>query len=115
MTTGRALEGEILVEQLGGTEGDLQEAAPFASGWRLRLMRLALLATILVLWEVAAGNPRQGEFALIDKFWVSQPSDIWARFVGWVERGTLAFHLAITLQEMATGFVIGSVIGALTG
>src|SRR6476646_150137 len=114
MATTGALEGEILAEDISTSEPELLEAQPFASGWRLRLMRFGLLAGLLAIWEAAAGNPRT-EFALIDKFWVSQPSDILGRLGDWIGRGTLGFHLAITLPEMSVGFVIGSVVGIASG
>jgi NitT/TauT family transport system permease protein len=69
---------------------------------------------ILGAWEGLAGNPKT-EWALVDKFWTSQPSDIYIRLSEWISRGTLWLHLLITLQEMVIGLVIGSVVGIALG
>src|SRR5919202_2857950 len=114
MAVTRPLEGDALVEQLEHSEGELQEAPPFASGWRLALIRLAVLVGLIVVWQLVSGNSKT-EAVLIDKFWVSRPSDILARLADWVTTGKLWLHLLVTLQEMATGLIIGSVIGVVTG
>ena len=114
MATTRVLEGEIVAERLDNSAGELVESARFAEGWRLWLIRLGLLALVMVAWELLAGNPKT-EFALVDKFWTSQPSDIAARLAEWIARGTLWLHLLITLQEMVVGLVIGSVFGIAVG
>ncbi|HEX3245924.1 MAG TPA: ABC transporter permease [Chloroflexota bacterium] len=115
MASTRVLEGDIFVDERLASDDSLAESPPFASGWRLYLLRFGILAVLLVIWELISGNTREGEWALVDKFWMSQPSDILARLVDWISKGTLWFHMAITLQEMATGFVIGSVGGVLIG
>jgi NitT/TauT family transport system permease protein len=115
MATTRVLEGDVFADERLASDDGLRESPPFASGWRLVLIRVGILAAILVSWELVSGNTRGGEAALVDKFWVSQPSDIIARLADWISKGTLWFHMAITLQEMAIGFVIGSVGGVLIG
>jgi NitT/TauT family transport system permease protein len=115
MATTRALEGDIFVDERLAADDSLAEAPPFASGWRLAGIRFGILAGMLTIWELISGSTRDGEFALVDKFWMSQPSDILARLADWIGKGTLWFHMAITLQEMAIGFVIGSVGGVLIG
>ena len=115
MATTRVLEGDVFADERLASDDGLRESPPFASGWRLVLIRVGILAAILVCWELVSGNTRGGEAALVDKFWVSQPSDIIARLADWISKGTLWFHMAITLQEMAIGFVIGSVGGVLIG
>jgi NitT/TauT family transport system permease protein len=114
MATGHALENEMVTEGISAREPVMQESIPFASGWRLGLMRVAFLAAILIIWELVAGDPKT-EPTLVDKFWISQPSDILARLGGWISRGTLGFHLAITLQEMVMGFVLGACLGLVVG
>jgi NitT/TauT family transport system permease protein len=114
VATTRALEAEVSSDQIALKEPELLETQPFASGWRLWVMRLSLVALIVVAWELAAGDPKR-EMVLVDKFWISQPSDIVGRVGNWIERGTLGFHMAITLQEMAMGFTIGSVLGVSIG
>ncbi len=114
MAASRVLEGDVLAESLDATQGQLQERRHFAEGWRLQAIRLGLLAAILVAWEVLSGNPKT-EWTAIDRFWVSQPSDIYARLSEWLLNGTLWLHLLITLQEMLVGFVIGSLVGLALG
>jgi NitT/TauT family transport system permease protein len=115
MASTRVLEGDVFADERLVSDDALSEAPPFASGWRLWLIRLGILAAVLVTWELVSGNTREGEFALVDKFWMSQPSDIIARLADWITKGTLWFHMAITMQEMAIGFIIGSVGGVLVG
>jgi NitT/TauT family transport system permease protein len=114
MAVTRPLEGDTLVERLDRSDDELREAPPFASGWRLALIRLGVLAGLIIVWQLASGNSKT-ETVLIDKFWVSRPSDILARLADWVSTGKLWLHMAVTLQEMATGLIIGSVVGVATG
>lgn len=112
--TPHALEGDVFSDRLAKEEG-LLDAKPFADGWKIWVLRGGLLVTLLLLWELAAGNTRRGEWGLVDKFWVSQPSDIWTRLIEWVTTGVLWRHLAVTLQEMVTGYIIGAVVGISLG
>jgi len=107
------LEGEVTLDT-ARAEPELTESRFLASRWQMWLVRIALLTLLLGLWQFLAGDPKTG-FALVDKFWVSQPGDIAARIGGWISNGSLWFHLAITLQEMAAGFVIGSLAGIFSG
>ncbi|HLG72949.1 MAG TPA: ABC transporter permease [Chloroflexota bacterium] len=113
MAATNVLEGEVLVDTTR-TEDELSESRFLGSRWQMWLVRLGLLALLLVLWQLISGDQKTG-FALVDKFWVSRPSDIGGRIGDWLRNGSLWFHLAITLQEMAAGFVIGSVTGILAG
>jgi NitT/TauT family transport system permease protein len=110
----RVLEGDIVAERLDNSSGELVESRRFAEGWRLWAIRFGLLAVVLVAWELMAGNPKL-EFVLVDKFWTSQPSDISQRLGEWIGRGTLWLHLLVTVEEMAIGLVIGSVLGITFG
>jgi len=114
MAAGRVLEGDILAESLDNSSGQLLEDRRFADGWRLWAIRVGLLGLVLVAWEATAGNPK-AEWTLVDKFWTSQPSDIYLRLSEWITRGTLWLHLVVTLQEMAVGLVIGSILGVGLG
>lgn len=75
---------------------------------RLNLMRLALLATILVLWELLSG-------VIVAEFFVSKPSAIFKALGSWVAGGNLFFHIGITAVEAFSGFLIGASIGITVG
>ncbi len=82
--------------------------SPLKEKLKLSGMRLALLVSILVIWELISGT-------LVDKFWVSEPSDIFQSLYTWMQSGELFFHIGITAQEMIIGFLIGATGGALLG
>lgn len=73
--------------------------------WSLRAV--ALLA-FLVLWQLA-GN------VVANPMFVSSPVAVWEQLWAWVTDGTLSTHTWITIQEVALGYVIGVVTGALAG
>ncbi len=79
-----------------------------AGAAKLWLARIACLVLVLGVWEIAAAR-------WIDPFWVSSPAAIFVRLVEWIADGTIAFHLSITMQEMAAGFAIGTVAGVTAG
>ncbi|MDM5225197.1 ABC transporter permease [Cytobacillus sp. NJ13] len=81
---------------------------PLKENIKLAGIRLALLAAVLLVWELASGT-------LIDKFWMSQPSDIFLTLYSWLLSGELFFHMGITAQEMFIGFFIGATGGAILG
>jgi sulfonate transport system permease protein len=64
-------------------------------------------------WEVLARTK------LIDEFFFSKPSDIWARLYTWTVEGTsegsLWYHLWVTMEESILGFVTGAVAGIVAG
>ncbi len=72
-------------------------------GYRI-LFGLALLAA----WELASGR-------VIDPFWVSSPSRVFAFLWGTIRDGSIFGHLGVTLYETVTGFVIGAVAGIAFG
>ncbi|MFL6118819.1 ABC transporter permease [Actinophytocola sp.] len=72
------------------------------------LVRAALVAVLLVLWEIAADR-------WVDITFVSRPSDIVGRLGDWVEDGTLWTNTWITVQEIVYGFLLGAAAGVLAG
>lgn len=120
MATTRSLEGDVLIPHVDGPndealiEEEVAEEKTFAVGWRLWILRVAVLVALVAAWQFLTGKPGHG-LALVDKFWVSQPSDIVARLDRWISDGTLWFQLEITIREMVTGFVIGAVIAIVLG
>lgn len=73
---------------------------------KLALARGALLIALLVAWELFG--------RLIDSTWTSQPSDVAVQIATWAADG-LAWHIAVTLIEMAIGLAIGAPGGILLG
>lgn len=72
------------------------------------LVRAALVAVLLVLWEIAADR-------WIDITFISRPSDIVGRLGDWVADGTLWTNTWITVQEIVYGFLLGAVAGVVAG
>ena len=76
-------------------------------------LRLVVLVVVLGGWELAARTK------VIDPFFYSMPSMIWAQIVEWVRDGTsqgpLWTQVLVTLEETVIGFLIGSVAGVVCG
>ena len=105
----QAFEGEIAVER--ASDADVMYEAPIGTRrYRLKLIgaRLAILALALSAWEIIGGD-------YVDTFWISQPSDIYAKLARWVSTGMLWYQVSITLQEMMIGFLIGASSGIVIG
>jgi NitT/TauT family transport system permease protein len=73
---------------------------------KVTLARVALLAAVLIAWELFG--------RLIDATWTSQPSLIAAQLAQWAQDG-LAWHISVTLIEMAIGLAIGVPGGIVLG
>lgn len=73
------------------------------------LTRATVLALFLGLWEWAVVT------GLIDPFFFSQPSAIWAFLVAEFRDGSIWPHIAVTLRETLAGFAIGAVAGVAAG
>ncbi len=73
---------------------------------RIAVARIAVLLGFLVVWELAG--------RLIDATWTSAPSLIAVQLADWARDG-LAWHVAVTLSEMAIGLAIGVPGGILLG
>ncbi len=71
------------------------------------LSRFALLAFILVLWEVLA------QFNLIDTFILSSPSKIFATLTNLFANDNMLYHIGVTLYETVIGFILAVVLGGV--
>ncbi len=92
-----------------GSRAVVEEELKVARGRRIQRIAQVLVGVIfLACWELAAGP-------LIDPFFVSEPSAVFAKLKDWVIRGELFAHLGITLYATVLGFVIGSITGFATG
>jgi NitT/TauT family transport system permease protein len=70
--------------------------------------RIVLGILILGMWEVLSGRA-------FNAFWLSKPSLIIERIFEMALKGTLWFHLSVTLQEAIFGLIIGMVGGTVLG
>jgi NitT/TauT family transport system permease protein len=80
----------------------------WSRGIPLQLARLACIVVVLAIWQLAAGR-------FVSQFWISSPQRIGSRLLDWINSGYLFFHLAITLQEMLWGFLLGATTGIAAG
>lgn len=79
----------------------------------VNVSRVALPVGVLVAWQLFSGDPDDG--ALIDSFYISKPSEIWAAMVGWWDEGVLLVSIQATVTAMMLGFVIGAAAGIVVG
>lgn len=73
----------------------------------VKVMRVVLLLTFLVLWEVSTAS------GWIDGFIFSSPSRIAHTFAGMVRDGTIFAHISATLVETVASFFFVVVLGLL--
>lgn len=94
-------------------EADQSQAADRQEfDWRDRLRRgprrllthVVFLAAILGSWELVSGG-------LIDEFWISSPTSVFAALYKWIESGELLHNLSITLYEVLWGVALGTAVG----
>ena len=71
---------------------------------RLFIYRMLFGVALLALWELSSGR-------LIDPFWVSSPSQVFLYLYGIIADGSIFTHLAVTLYETFSGFLIGAIFG----
>jgi NitT/TauT family transport system permease protein len=80
----------------------------------VRVLQLALIVTILCVWQFGSGNPSR-QHVLFDDFFVSKPTAIWHVLERWYRERILARNIWITLQEALIGFAIGCTSGVIVG
>lgn len=71
---------------------------------RLLLVRLAIAAGLMIVWEAVSGR-------LIDTFFISKPSIVASDLAVLFGTGAIYPHLWATVEEAAYGYVIGAVTG----
>lgn len=70
--------------------------------------RLALLAAVLVAWQLVSGP-------VIDRTLVSSPTAVWHQLTAWSGDGTLWRNTWITVKEVVLGYAFGAITGAVAG
>jgi NitT/TauT family transport system permease protein len=83
---------------------------------RLRLLGLQFLVALVTLglWQFLATVPVFG-VTVLPPFFFSNPVEVGARVYALFAGGTVWKHLWVTLEESILAFVLGSVMGVLTG
>lgn len=69
--------------------------------------RIIILITFFSLWEIA------GRLNWIDSFLTSTPSKMFTSFIQVYNEGTLFTNISVTCFETITGFLLGTILGAL--
>jgi NitT/TauT family transport system permease protein len=77
-------------------------------GFRVTLVRMAIISGFLLLWQIASGR-------WIEPFLISSPSRILASLVTGFRDGDLLQHTWVTFQEIAIGFPVGAISGIALG
>lgn len=92
-------------------QDELQEhrVNPVTAKLKLYLARFVLFAIFVVAWEAGV------RYKVIDPYFTSQPSEIAKRLYDWAVGGQLLQHVPITIFEALVGFLLGTLIGGITG
>ena len=69
--------------------------------------RIIILIVFFSFWEIA------GRLKLIDTFLTSTPTKMFNSFIQIYNEGTLLTHIFVTCFETITGFLLGTILGAL--
>jgi NitT/TauT family transport system permease protein len=64
---------------------------------------------VIVTWQALSNG------GVLDKFFFSRPSDVFARVAQWVMKGSIYPHLIVTLEEALLSFFIGAFLGIAFG
>ena len=84
------------------------------SGARVVLQRIAVLATIVLVWEAATGGFGLG-WQLVEKTILARPSLIAADIVEYTRSGLLLRDMRVTLAAAFIGLFFGVIGGVVTG
>lgn len=80
----------------------------------LIIMRLALAAFLLGMWELISG-PRLDPSTIVDEFYISRPTLIAEALVRWMGQGILLPSIGLTIVNSVIGFMIGVALGLFFG
>jgi NitT/TauT family transport system permease protein len=100
------------------TAGSASLPAWFGERSRVLACQLALLAMVLLPWEVLTRIPWFQQHTILDPFFISRPSLILLKLWDWTfgaQAGFLWPHLLSTLWATLLGFVVGSATGFAAG
>jgi len=83
----------------------MRERTRPADRWAVAGIQIALIAMLLIVWELGA------RFHVVDPFFFSAPSEIGLTIGSWWQHGYILRDVAVTMQETVMGLVVGGVIG----
>src|SRR5712692_487041 len=78
-------------------------------------VQLAILVVVVGVWEIGSRTMYDDTHFVVDPFFWSRPSLIWKRDVEWLQDGTIARNVGVTLEEAAGAFVLGVFFGIAVG
>jgi len=87
-----------------GTARGVRRWSPLVLG-----LQVLVFVTVIALWQLVTAT------GLVKKFFISQPTLVWARLVQWFSTGTIWKHITATMYEMALSFAIGVALGIAFG
>jgi len=70
--------------------------------------QIGIVVALLAIWQFGSGR-------FLPQVWVSSPTAIFARLVGWFADGSIWVHMAATVTSAATGYVLGAIAGIASG
>jgi NitT/TauT family transport system permease protein len=92
-------------ERIGAVALAAQTRTARRARFPLVAARLGVLVAVVVLWQLAAAGK------LLDPYFYSKPSAIWSSLQSLIVSGKLPGNLLITTEEIAIGYVVGSIAG----
>jgi NitT/TauT family transport system permease protein len=87
--------------------GELFPSEP--ANWKIAVTVVAIIVGVIALWEVLA------DAGVVQVFFWSKPSMIWASFLTNITKGSMIADIRFTFTSTILGFLIGVVGGAAVG
>src|ERR1700682_4955648 len=78
-------------------------------------LQLAIVVTVVGVWEIGTGIVVGPQRFAVDPFIWSRPSKIVARVSEWLQSGIILNNVFITLYEALMSFVLGALAGIIVG
>jgi NitT/TauT family transport system permease protein len=86
-----------------------QRDAPEPRAWLISVLRVAVLILVIGGWELLA------RIGVINPFFWSMPSKIWAKAIQQIQSGALFDDTIFTFTSTILGFLLGTVLGIAIG
>lgn len=78
-------------------------------------VQVLIFVAVVGFWEGASRWRYDGEHFIVDPFFFSRPSKILSRDIQWLQDGTIAKNVGVTMFEAAGAFVTGVIGGVVVG